>query len=1747
MMERGIFGGQFSEAAGRPARLRQKSSVWLARGPVRFALLAISGVCVLLGSTRSVRAATCPTNAVEIGAPQQFVWSALDQSNIALITYMTMGRRSLSLYTLTKYGSIGAYLGSNPSDPTPTLDSVSFRAKGPVGGGTGQDCWPGPTSLALADTASGAGRLAMGWPIGCGDAAQVLITTPPGGQSTYGQQIDVNGNGTGVFAGTVASAVTSSGKYAGYFSDGKGAYVIDLSNPSGSAGSTPLSPIQTISSWAGANYLFTLGGSSSTSFDQYVAAVFLASKTVQIASIASDGRLTVLSTSASISGGGAPGSNEQKTAIYPNGNGFYLFVADAAGIDVFSFDGAHLSKLGTIPHADPNDEYTLLQVPSQAPGAVLFAERLASHQIDVFAGGFIAGQSGAPSLMTSIPVLSNDNGSGFGAYISSTDRNTAYIYRIISVTSGLGLQTDTFDITCVASPPTPNPSASFTLVNKSAQGRADQNNYVGDTFSVTDGSLAGTGGAITNWYLWPTYSASTSTKANAALPNTSAPAYANLVLPCTGGISSGQCGYALQDIGGAAVNETFGELVSAGNLDSTVFTRSISLTVPTTKIVGQNIDKSVKLLSGSGQLDASSSTGSPTAFTWSFTDSQNASLTTACAAAKCTPPSNAHGFSVAADYAGGYQANFVTGTIVFTDVAGSITVPSTVYASQGSIPVTIALQKGGSVLVSSITESIDGGASSALSVTLAGNSGGSNSVTGSTTVPIPAGLTTGQGHSIAFVVNYTGGNLGTNVTFTDPFLFSTVAYQPSISISTHNSAPPDNNAFNPFGNVYSLIPNATYYFGDMADYALPGVTADWDFGDGNQSSSTTSSIVTHAFSGSGNKTVHLTVQGVATSVTVSLTGTPPPPFSVGSIQGPGSVTPGGAGNYSANISGGTPPYSYSWASSDGGSSLSSTFPHTFNNAGTFNVSLTAHDSAGHSKTVSKNVTVATGGCTSGCGGGPTDIVVGGPSSIVLPGGAGSWTASVSGVSSSSLSISWLLTGGGLHVTGLGTTFSYTFTAAGSYTLTASGNEIVGAAPIPLNPGSKTINVTGVVGPPPPSAAFAVVGATYTQYANPQYSAKAGDVVTFQGSETKDSPVFAWDFGDSTTGAGASVTHAFSQKGTYTVKLTVTNGHQLSAETTTKIGITGQAFSALFIPGAGHLTTDGGGAVATGVSIFNGSANPLTIDLDFEKTNPAVSIDPSKLAYPDAGKITIPPHGGWTSTDVTSGFLGAGPDDFGTLFIKYTGATPSVLARIYFSQGGPGDPTYGTYLPAYSTNGGGVSLGGVSAGPQNLVGLKYDDDFKFSITLVSASQSGGNFNIQLFRDDGTQVGSTLPYTISGFQQVKLGPETFGAPPVPGHIYYAVVSSPGSAPAPVIAVGTVVDRRSKDSLLLIDDTPRLATPPGSSALYYVAGAGRTTSGAKTDLYLLNTSNYGIGSLNFRFHYVDETGEHTAQVPQLLFAGAHQAIQISDVITTLFPTITGQVLGDLRIDYQVPNDNAPLIIEARNYSDPGTGSYGMQLPAYAASDGLVPGSTSRIVIAGLHNDFDPLAQVAACSDVAVGASVEVAGTAGDNGSIAASQVTLDSPGAHGTNVFGTVASIDCTGGTMTLTTATGSVNVTFAGTTGFAHGAYDNISRFGFVALGDTPVRAHVDAYDQTDGSLFWSGDYDLNGATFGHFVYQPTTGPGTDAFTQHPAYNIVISAPAISDTGNTPVAAFATIQDVHSNDLVFIPGKKPASAQ
>jgi len=105
--------------------------------------------------------------------------------------------------------------------------------------------------------------------------------------------------------------------------------------------------------------------------------------------------------------------------------------------------------------------------------------------------------------------------------------------------------------------------------------------------------------------------------------------------------------------------------------------------------------------------------------------------------------------------------------------------------------------------------------------------------------------------------------------------------------------------------------------------------------------------------------------------------------------------------------------------------------------------------------------------------------------------------------------------------------------------------------------------------------------------------------------------------------------------------------------------------------------------------------------------------------------------------------------------------------------------------------------------------------------------------------------------------------------------------------------------------------------------------------------------------------------------------------------------------------------------------------------------------------------------CDQIAVGDSVEVCGTQGDT-SVLAAKVTFEAPEAPETcddEVSGTVSSIDCTAGTLVVTTDSGDVNVTLADTTVF-FGPHHVPAACSDIAVGDA---VEVEGTLQDDASV------------------------------------------------------------------------------
>jgi PKD repeat protein len=134
----------------------------------------------------------------------------------------------------------------------------------------------------------------------------------------------------------------------------------------------------------------------------------------------------------------------------------------------------------------------------------------------------------------------------------------------------------------------------------------------------------------------------------------------------------------------------------------------------------------------------------------------------------------------------------------------------------------------------------------------------------------------------------------------------------------------------------------------------------WAFGDGATS---TAQNPSHSYTAAGTYTATLTVTDAsspaktATSsvvVTVSAVGNPLA-TTVSATPTSGQIPLSVA--FTGTATGGTPPYSYSWAFGDGSTSTAQNPSHTYSSAGTFTATLTVTDSSSPAKTASSSVSI----------------------------------------------------------------------------------------------------------------------------------------------------------------------------------------------------------------------------------------------------------------------------------------------------------------------------------------------------------------------------------------------------------------------------------------------------------------------------------------------------------------------------------------------------------------------------------------------------------------------------------------------------------------------------------------------------------------------------------------------------------------------------------------------------------------------
>ncbi len=172
--------------------------------------------------------------------------------------------------------------------------------------------------------------------------------------------------------------------------------------------------------------------------------------------------------------------------------------------------------------------------------------------------------------------------------------------------------------------------------------------------------------------------------------------------------------------------------------------------------------------------------------------------------------------------------------------------------------------------------------------------------------------------------------------------------------------------------------------------------------------------------------------------------------------------------------------------------------------------------------------------TCGGGGGPANV----PPTAAFTSTTNGLIISVDGSTSADDSqvVAWAWDYGD-GTTGTGVTATHTYAASGTYAVKLTVTDDQGATNSVTQPVTVIANV-------PPVAAFTVTTSGLT--ANVDGSTSTDDVPPLA--------AWAWDFGDGTTGTGVTASHAYSISGTYTIKLTVTDGQGATNSTTHAVSV-----------------------------------------------------------------------------------------------------------------------------------------------------------------------------------------------------------------------------------------------------------------------------------------------------------------------------------------------------------------------------------------------------------------------------------------------------------------------------------------------------------------------------------------------------------------------------------------------------------------
>lgn len=388
-------------------------------------------------------------------------------------------------------------------------------------------------------------------------------------------------------------------------------------------------------------------------------------------------------------------------------------------------------------------------------------------------------------------------------------------------------------------------------------------------------------------------------------------------------------------------------------------------------------------------------------------------------------------------------------------------------------------------------------------------------------------------------------------------------------------------------------------FSTIAHGGTPPYKYSWSFGDGPNSSG--ANLTQHVYDSPGVYTAAVTVVDSAGAIVRALalvvvhapTGT----FSLSASAKPANSTVALQTTLTANATGGTSPYSFSWEFGDGTSGTGASVGHLYNQTGSYEATVFAADAAGRTAMTTVHVVATAVNSTGGDGNdsipiapigssGAAAAFVPSASALVVrivdsssSGGAPlalTASASIEGGTGTNEKVSWTFGDGGAAN---GQVVTHTFSALGSYNVSVTATDSAG------NTGSNSTLVR--VG----ALSLAIV-ANATVGDSP-FEVMAGTTIT-GGTGAFGNVSWSWGDGASSTAYLASHLYGPNASGTVTVRAQVADSAGTVVNATVTLSMRGPPVASLSVV---HESTGGiPVAVTFAVSVVGGSGGYATQDL-----------------------------------------------------------------------------------------------------------------------------------------------------------------------------------------------------------------------------------------------------------------------------------------------------------------------------------------------------------------------------------------------------------------------------------------------------------------------------------------------------------------------------------------------------------------------